>query len=134
MSAHLPLWWGQGSIFTMVLMIMAMQVPVRGLVFGKCKRGCGCGKSKSCTNTDGGYWKEMATFLRKYHGYYIGFCVTYSWYYVVLEASWGHLSGTMNLLCIFWQIVTMYTPTHRNKWWCLACEFIVILHGPLIAM
>lgn len=28
----------------------------------------------------------------------------------------------------------MYTPAHRNKWWCIACEFIVTLHGPLIAI
>jgi hypothetical protein len=28
----------------------------------------------------------------------------------------------------------MYTPAHRNKWWCIACEFAVTIHGPLIAI
>jgi len=140
MSAHLPLWFGQGTVFNIVLIVMAMQVPVRGMICGTCKNGCGCGSRstkkgpKCCENANGGYWKEMATFLRKYHGYYIAFGVTNDWYYHPMEATPGHLSGIMNDLFFFWQVITIYTPTHRNKWWCIACEFAVTLHGPLIAL
>ena len=76
----------------------------------------------------------MAMFIRKYHAYYFAFGVTNDWYYHPMETSIGHMSGMLNDLLIFWQMITMYTPAHRNKWWCIACEFCVTLHGPLIAL
>ena len=51
-----------------------------------------------------------------------------------MEATPGHLTGILNDLLFFWQTITMYTPAHRNKWWCMACEFAVTIHGPLIAI
>lgn len=120
----------------MLLIVFAMYVPVRGMFCGYCKRGLKCGKMtpKCCEKSDGSYWMEMATFLRKYHGYYIAFAVTNDWYYHPLEATPGHLTGIMIDLLIFWQLITIYTPTHRNKWWCICCEFAVILHAPLISL
>lgn len=133
MSAHLPLWFGQGTVFNILLIVMAMQVPVRGMCCGKCKRGCDCGK-RDLVCADGKIWTEMATFLRKYHGYYILFGVTNDWYYHPMEATPGHLTGALNDLLFLWQSITMYTPTHRNRWWCIACEYCVTLHGYLIAL
>lgn len=132
MSSHLPLWFGQGAVFNILLMVLAMQVPVRGMCCGTCSRGCKVGKKKCCN--DGKIWTEFAMFLRKYHGYYMLFGVTSDWYYHPLEASPGHLTGILNDLLILWQSICMYTPAHRNKWWCIACEFIVTFHGPLIAL
>lgn len=109
-----------------------MQVPVRGMCCGYCRKGCSVGGKELCNK--GKIFNEMAFFLRKYHGYYMAFGVTNDWYYHPMEASPGHLTGMANDLLIFWQIVTMYTPAHRNKWWCIACEFLVTLHGPLIAL
>jgi len=62
LSAHLPLWFGQGTVFNIVLIVMAMQVPVRGMCCGTCKRGVGCGKKgpACCEKSDGGLWTEMA--------------------------------------------------------------------------
>jgi hypothetical protein len=51
-----------------------------------------------------------------------------------LEASIGHLTGILIDLMMFWQAICIYTPAHRNKWWCTAAEFIVILHGPLMVL
>lgn len=132
MSSHLPLWFGQGAVFTIVLIVMAMQVPVRGMCCGYCKRGCSVGRLTCCKGGD--TWTEMATFLRKYHGYYIAFGVTSDWYYHPMESSLGHLSGILNDQLFFWQMIVMYTPVHRNKYWCMACEFAVLLHGPLVAL
>lgn len=131
LSSHLPLWFGQGTVFNILVMVLAMQVPVRGMCLGKCKRGCGCGSVTVCT---GDMWTEMAMFIRKYHGFYFAFGVTNDWYYHPMEATPGHLLGIVNDLLIFWQSISIYTPAHRNKWWCIACEFCVMLHGPLIAI
>jgi hypothetical protein len=131
MSSHLPLWFGQGAVFNMLLIVLAMQVPVRGMCCGACSRGCKVGKTQI---SKGEYWTEMAMFMRKYHGYYIAFGVTSDWYYHPLESTPGHLSGICNDLMILWQTICIYTPAHRNKWWCIACEFIVTFHGPLIAL
>jgi len=131
MSSHLPLWFGQGAVFNMLLIVLAMQVPVRGMCCGSCSRGCKVGSKQI---SKGEYWTEMAMFMRKYHGYYIAFGVTSDWYYHPLESSPGHLSGIANDLMILWQTICIYTPAHRNKWWCIACEFIVTFHGPLIAL
>lgn len=64
----------------------------------------------------------------------MAFGVTNDWYYHPMEATPGHLSGIMNDLLFFWNMITIYTPAHRNKWWCMCCEFAVTLHGPLIAL
>jgi hypothetical protein len=112
--------------------VLAMQVPVRGMCCGTCKRGCKVGSVECCNK--GKIWTEMATFLRKYHGYYMAFGVISDWYYHPLEATPGHLTGMLNDLLIMWQMISMYTPAHRNKWWCIACEFCVTVHGPLIAL
>lgn len=100
MSSHLPLWFGQGTVFNIMLIVLAMQVPVRGMCCGYCKKGCSIGKKELCNK--GKIWNEMAFFLRKYHGYYMAFGVTNDWYYHPMEASPGHLSGMANDLLIFW--------------------------------
>ena len=72
--------------------------------------------------------------MRKYHAYYFSYAITLDWYMHPLEASVGHLTGLLLDFMIFWQAISIYTPAHRNKWWCIACEFIVTFHGPLIAL
>ena len=72
--------------------------------------------------------------MRKYNAYYFSYAITLDWYMHPLEASVGHLTGLLLDFMIFWQAISIYTPAHRNKWWCVSCEFLVILHGPLIAM
>lgn len=76
----------------------------------------------------------MALFLRKYHAYYFTFAITIDWYSHPFESTLGHLTGIINDLLVFWQIVCMYTPAHRDKWWCAASEFVIVIHGPLIAL
>jgi len=120
LSSHLPLWFGYGAIVNILFMILAMQVPVRGICCGSCSKG------KT--------FNEMAMFIRKYHAYYFVFGVTNDWWYHATETTPAHMSGMVNSLLIFWQMICMYTPAHRNKWWCIACEFIVILHAPLMAL
>ena len=46
MSSHLPLWFGQGAVFNMLLIVLAMQVPVRGMCCGSCSRGCKVGSKQ----------------------------------------------------------------------------------------
>ena len=62
MSSHLPLWFGQGAVFNMLLIVLAMQVPVRGMCCGACSRGCKVGNTQI---SKGEYWTEMAMFMRK---------------------------------------------------------------------
>ena len=115
-----------------LFMILAMYVPVRGMCCGSCSRGVSFNKQNYCNN--GKIWTEMAMFLRKYHGYYFSFAITIDWYSHPFESTLGHLTGILNDLLVFWQIICIYTPAHRNKWWCIASEFVIIIHGPLIAL
>merc|ERR1711871_1311710 len=109
-----------------------MYIVSRGMFCG-CGRGkptCLCrGKRVQCT-----FWFEAGRFMRKYHAYFIAFALINDFWYHPFESSPGHLMGILNDILLLWQSTTIYTHGHRNKWWCLLLEIMVLPHSAMIAL
>lgn len=97
--------------------------------------------------------KELADFVKKYHGYYISFAIINDFWYHPFEATPGygcaqllrnalrvltaidrHMLGLFNDLLLLWQSSALYHRSHRNKYWTLLLETIVLLHSGIIAI
>ena len=119
MSAHLPLAFGIGTVAGMLACVYTMRIPTRGLLFG-------FGSRIQCIN-------EAARFMRKWHGLYISFALVNDFWYHPFEATAGHQLGILNDALLLWQSTLIYTHAHRNKFWTLALELLVLPHSACIA-
>jgi hypothetical protein len=108
----------QGSVIIMLVMILIMENQRRGLAFGKMVN----------------YLSEPGRVLRKYHGYVFAWAVIYTFWYHPMEASVGHLIGTFYTCMIMLQGSLIYTRAHLNKYWTFLIEFLVVVHGTLVAL
>lgn len=107
----------QGSVILMLVMVLLMENQRRGLFFGK--------KVKVLN--------QPAKLVRHYHGYVFSWAVIYTFWYHPMEATSGHLLGTFYTLLILLQGSLFFTRVHVNKWWMFAQEFMVLIHGTLVA-
>lgn len=121
MAAYLPLSWGIGTVALMLMVVFAMYIPTRGLMFGRGKKTFS-------------FLTVSARFLRKYHAYFIAFALTNDFWYHPFESFPGHLLGVINDCLLLWQSTVIYTPTHRHKWWCLCLETMVLPHSAFVAI
>ena len=108
----------QGSVIIMLVMVLIMENQRRGLIFGKKIN----------------YVQEPGRVIRKYHGYVFSWAVIYTFWYHPMEASVGHLIGTFYTCMIMLQGSLIYTRAHLNKYWTFSLEFLVVVHGTLVAL
>ncbi|WP_206045394.1 hypothetical protein [Oceanicoccus sagamiensis] len=106
-----------GSVVIMLIMILLIENQRRGVVFGAKMP----------------FMKEVARALRKYHGYYFSWALIYTFWYHPIEVTSGHLLGTFYTILILLQGSLFFTRTHTNKWWTLAMELLVVVHGTMVA-
>jgi len=108
----------QGSVIVLLVWVLLMENNRRGLVWGK-KLPVG---------------KEVMRFARKYHGYFFSWAVIYTFWYHPMVSTSGHLIGTFYTLLLMLQASLMFTRAHTNRYWTFALEFIVLIHGTLVAI
>jgi len=120
LSMHLSLGWGVGTVAIYLCVVSCMYITTRGVCFGRCKR---------CK-----FWFKPSLFFKKYHGYYICFAIINDFWYHPFESTPGHLTGILNDLLLLWQMTGIYTHGHRNKYWCLMVECLVLPHSAFIAI
>ncbi|MCA9960799.1 MAG: hypothetical protein KC443_17285 [Anaerolineales bacterium] len=110
----------QGSVVVLLIAVLLMENQRRGLIFGKGKRL--------------NFLNDTGRVVRKYHGYYFAWAIIYTFWYHPMETTSGHLLGLVYTFLIMLQGSLMYTRIHVNKWWTLAQEMIVVVHGTLVAI
>lgn len=108
----------QGSVILMLVLVLIMENPRRGLFFGK----------KAPLPQDGVSW------LRKYHGYIFSWAAIYTFWYHPMEGSSGHLIGFFYTFLLMLQGSLFLSRIHLNRWWTLANEVIVLIHGTIVAI
>ncbi|KAI9136683.1 hypothetical protein BKA69DRAFT_1033365 [Paraphysoderma sedebokerense] len=103
-----------GSVAVMLLIILMLELPRRGLFFGYVKN-----------------WKyvhvEMKNVVKRYHGYIISFGIVYDFWYHPCE-------GFTYQFLLFIQSSLLFQSTHRNRNWTLWLEVFVWLHGAVTAV
>lgn len=108
----------QWSVILMLVVIVMMENPRRGMFFGK--------KAPLPQRT--------VQFVRKYHGYLFSWAVIYTFWYHPMETTPGHLLGFLYTFLLLLQGSLFFTRVHLNKWWGFALETMVLVHGTIVAI
>ena len=117
LAQDVPVMSSQFSVIFMLVFILMMENSRRGLFFGH--------KLK--------FLEEPGSFLRKYHGYYFAWAITYTFWFHPIEDTLGHLLGTFYTLMLLLQGSLFFTRAHRDRVWTGFLEVFVLIHGALVA-
>lgn len=107
-----------GSVALMLIVILILETPRRGLIFGK--------KVK--------FQQRFMQIIRQYHGYLFSWAVIYTFWYHPTEGTWGHLMGFFYMFMLFTQSTLLFNRAHINKWWTFTLEVFVLIHGVTVAV
>ncbi|MDX2007538.1 MAG: hypothetical protein SFU83_20050 [Meiothermus sp.] len=108
----------QGSVIVLLVLILIMENPRRGMFWGK----------KAPLS------KQVVDFVRKYHGYFFAWAIIYTFWYHPAIATAGHLLGFFYTYLLMLQGSLFFTRAHLNKWWTFTLEFLVLVHGAIVAV
>ena len=118
LAQDVPIWTSQGSVIVMLVLILFMEIPHRGLIWGK-------------------RFPVPATtyeFVRKWHGFYISWAVVYTFWFHPMDSNWGLLSGFVYMFLLFIQLSLFNTKIHMNRKWLVLLEFGVTVHATIITI
>lgn len=107
----------QGSVILLLVLILMMENDRRGMVFGK-----RAPIAKSVVQT-----------VRRYHGYYFSWAIVYTFWFHPIETNLGHMLGNAYILMLLLQGSLFFTCTHTNRYWTVALETMVLVHGAMVA-
>jgi hypothetical protein len=118
LANDVPVFSSQGSVIVMLVMVLIMENDRRGLLFGWKVPG----------------FKDVKSFIRNYHGYFIAWAVIYTFWYHPMVSTSGHLVGFFYLFLLMLQLSFAYTPIHMNQKWTFLLEVLVLFHGTTVAI
>ena len=118
LAQDVSIWSALGSVVVMLVWVLLMENPRRGLFFGKRV----------------GFPRRLTDAARRYHGYYFAWAIVYTFWYHPMEATGGHLIGFLYIFLLLLQGSLFLTRAHVNRWWTLALEVAVLAHGTLVAI
>jgi len=107
-----------GSVALMLIVILMLETPRRGLLLGK--------KVK--------FQQRFIEILRRYHGYLFSWAIIYTFWYHPTEGTAGHLMGFFYMFMLFAQSSLFFNRTHVNKWWKFGLEAFVLVHSVTVAL
>lgn len=118
LAQDVSIWSSQGSVVVLLVLVLLMENPRRGLFFGR----------KMPIS------QEVVRLVRSYHGYFFAWALVYTFWYHPMVATSGHLVGFFYMFLLLLQGSLFYTRTHINRWWTALLEVIVLVHGTLVAV
>ncbi|MHA2461212.1 MAG: hypothetical protein ACXAEJ_08190 [Candidatus Thorarchaeota archaeon] len=101
LAQDVPIWTSQGSVIVMLVLILIIENPSRGLFLGR-KMG------KPMT-------ARVSGFFRRNHGYIIAWAIVYTFWFHPMAYDPQLLSGFFYMFLLFTQISLAYTVVHSNK-------------------
>ena len=107
-----------GSVAVMLMIIIILETPRRGLIFGK--------KFKFHT--------AFIEIVKKYHGYLFAWAIIYDYWYHPTANTFGHLMGFYYNFLIIAQSALIFNRVHLNKYWTFFLEAFVLIHGVSVAI
>ncbi|TFG60193.1 MAG: hypothetical protein E4H36_12480 [Spirochaetales bacterium] len=118
LAQDVPIWTSQFSVIIMLVLILFMLIPRRGIFWGK----------KIAIP------QKYAGFIRGFHGYYISWALVYTFWFHPMEGNYGLLIGFAYMFLLFIQMSMFNTRYHVSVPWITLLEVFVGFHGPLIAI
>lgn len=117
LAQDVPEFTALASVALMLFVVIIMENDRRGMFFGK---------RLPMPN-------ELGPMLRRYHGYYFAWAITYTFWYHPMATTPGHLMGFFYMLMLFVQGSLFMTRAHINRWWTVTLEFFMVIHGASVA-
>jgi len=108
----------QFSVIFLLVFVLIMENPRRGLIFGL--------KAPIASSVVQG--------LKRYHGYYFSWAITFTFWFHPFELTQGHLLGFFYIFALLLQSSLFFTRFHTNRRWTFFLEVYVLLHGTLVAV
>jgi hypothetical protein len=118
LAQDVPIWSSQYSVIVMLVIMLFMLNPRRGLILGKTIP----------------YSAAGLRFVNRWHGLYISWALVYTFWFHPMEGSPGFIFGFFYLFLLLTQLSLANTRVHYLLPWVTALEFLVGLHGPVIAL
>ena len=117
LAQDVPEFSALASVALMLFVIIIMENDRRGVFFGK----------RALVPSG------VGPMVRKYHGYYFAWAITYTFWYHPVATTPGHLMGFFYMFMLFVQGSLFMTRAHVNRWWTGFLEFFVVIHGATVA-
>lgn len=117
-AQDVPVWSSQWSVIFMLVIIIYLLIPRRGIVLGQ----------------NMPLKRKFYLWIRKYHGYYIGWALVYTFWFHPMEGDYGLLTGFFYMFLLFIQLSFAGTRLHVAIGWLTVLELVVGIHGPAIAI
>lgn len=118
LAQDVPIWTSQGSVIVMLVLILVMEMPRRGLFFGR--------------------WRHVPAslhrVLRNWHGPFIAWALVYTFWFHPMEGNWGLMSGFVYMFLLFIQMNIFGSHAHKRRSWVVVLESFVVVHGTLISL
>lgn len=118
LAQNVPSWTAQFAVALMLIVILAMDNPRRGLFFGRKVN----------------FRKAFIDILKRYHGYFFSFAVIYTFWFHPMVPTWGHLVGFVHVILVMLQGSLMFTRVHLNRRWMFLLEILVLPHSFQVAL
>jgi hypothetical protein len=118
LAQDVSIFTSQGSVIVLLVWVLLMENPRRGLFFGKRVP----------------FPQNVIGFARRYHGYFFAWATIYTFWYHPMESTSGHLVGFAYMFLLMIQGSLFFTRLHISRRWTLVQEVAVLLHGTLVAV
>ncbi|MCJ7623671.1 MAG: hypothetical protein MUO76_09225 [Anaerolineaceae bacterium] len=118
LAQDVSIWSSQASVVFLLVWVLLMENRRRGMFFGK---------SLPIS-------KQIIRFARKYHGYFFSWATIYTFWYHPTVSTSGHLLGFLYMFLLLLQGSLFFTRIHVNRYWTLAQEVGVLIHGTIVAV
>jgi hypothetical protein len=108
-----------GSVSFMLMLILVLETPRRGLALGYGRRSLPV---------------ELVELVRRYHGYIFSWGAVYTFWYHPMEGRGHFLLGFYHVLLLLVQSSLMFTRAHLDRRWTVALELMVLPHAVIAAI
>ena len=118
LAQDVPIWSSQYSVIVMLVLILFLMIPERGIFLGTKVR----------------LPAPALGFIQRWHGLYISWALVYTFWFHPTEGVPAILTGFFYMFLLFTQLSVANTRVHYVVAWVTVLELLVGLHGPAIAL
>ncbi len=120
LAQDVPIWTSQGSVIVMLVLILVIENPRRGLFLGK-----RAGKP---------FTARVSGLIRRIHMYPIAWALVYTFWFHPMFYDPQLLTGFFYMFLLFTQMTVAYTSVHIDKKWVITVEGFVGVHALVVAI
>jgi hypothetical protein len=119
LAQTVPIWTSQGSVIVMLVFILIIEHPRRGLFLGR-------KVSRPISS-------QVSGFFRRNHSYIFSWAIVYTFWFHPMDGDAQLLTGFFYMFLLFAQINLAYTRIHLDKRWIISLESFVAVHALVVA-